>query len=410
MEVQTMEFKHFFNAYDTQGTQHTGLLQSMDFSALSESVTFLNELTMAFVDADLYNEFSNSIVMRQWGYYMEYSKEHDRFEIFAQFYTDFVNALAAKLMRAEKWYQLSKIDFKSLSATDIKTITHGLKETVRNYGEDETTNVYGQKQDTSLYGAQEITERFGDFEESTIFGEDEKETVHGQKHSQIEHGAQTKTTGHGKQEITKDYDKVVVTVSKNNDSHVIGATTTETDNITTNQLYPLGASAYVDDTKQILDGEVRTAQQTNTDTWGDQETETDARQDNETQKEYTDTETHTAYMDTTLDNSYTDSQTRGEHTDIHAIDQHTDVTEHATHTDTFTSGTHTDTKTREERIDTEQIKAYTDTENHVKHIIISPEKYYAIQKELTEIGVYNLIRDAVRETMLLCVWEGGYIW
>lgn len=30
-----MEFKDFFNCYDTVGTQHTGFLQSMDFSALT---------------------------------------------------------------------------------------------------------------------------------------------------------------------------------------------------------------------------------------------------------------------------------------------------------------------------------------------------------------------------------------
>ena len=59
-----MEFKHYFNAYDTLGTQHTGFLQSMDFSALTGSVTFLNELTMAMMDAYLYNELSGSLVMR----------------------------------------------------------------------------------------------------------------------------------------------------------------------------------------------------------------------------------------------------------------------------------------------------------------------------------------------------------
>ena len=67
-----MEFKHFFNAYDTVGIQHTGFLQSMDFTALEQSVTFLNELTWAIMDAYLYNELSESLVLRQWGHYIHY--------------------------------------------------------------------------------------------------------------------------------------------------------------------------------------------------------------------------------------------------------------------------------------------------------------------------------------------------
>jgi len=405
-----MEFKHFFNCYDTVGQQHTGFLQSMDFSALEESVTFLNELTWAFMDAYLYNELSESMVMRQWGQYMHYSRENARFEVMSAFYQDFVNALAAKLMRAEKWYQLTKVDFTSLSATDIKTIQHGSKETVKDYGEDEITNAYGQQQDTNVFGAREKTQRYGDLEETNIYGKDETETVYGQKSSQLEHGAQTNTMQHGAQTITKDYDAVVVTVQRDQDTHVVGQTQTDTDTTTTNKLYPLGASAYIDDTQAVVDSTTTTNQQTNTDQWGDQETSTAARQDTEGHALYTDTEGKAAYMDATLELQHTDTATRDEHTDVHSVDQHTDVTEDATHTDTTTSAAHTDTKTRGERRDTEQIRAYTDQETHVKHIVISPEKYYEITKELAEIGVYDLMKDAVKETMLLCVWEGGYLW
>ena len=77
-----MEFKHFFNAYDTTGIQHTGFLQSMDFSALTGSVTFLNELTMAMMDAYLYTELSESLVMRQWGHYLQYNKENERLSLY----------------------------------------------------------------------------------------------------------------------------------------------------------------------------------------------------------------------------------------------------------------------------------------------------------------------------------------
>ena len=65
-----MQFNDYFGAYDTLGTQHTGFLQSMDFSALTQDIPFLNDLTMAIVDAHLYNELSGSLVMRQWAKYI----------------------------------------------------------------------------------------------------------------------------------------------------------------------------------------------------------------------------------------------------------------------------------------------------------------------------------------------------
>lgn len=424
-----MEFKNFFNCYDTVGTQHTGFLQSMDFSGLTSDVTFLNELTMAFMDAYLYNELSQSIVMRQWGQYMHYSRENERFEIMATFYQDFVNALAAKLMRAEKWYQLTNINFQSLSATDIKTIEHGLKETVKDYGEDETTraygedeqtNIYGQKQDTRAYGEAERTNVYGQVQDTNQYGQQVNTNAYAEDETETVYGLTEERQGHGEKVLKKDYDAVVVTVAHDTaDQHVIGLTHAETDGTVTGQLYPLGGSAFTDDTKQITHNETDTDAQTNTDTWGDVETSTGARQDKDTTEEYTDTIQNDEHTDTTTRAARTDTLTAGQHTDTLTTAQHTDTLTDAAHTDTMTSGTHTDTLTRSEREDvetraarrdTEQIKAYVDTERHTKHIVISPEKYYAIEKELAEIGVYDLMRDAVRETMLLCVWEGGYIW
>lgn len=416
-----MEFKHYFNAYDTVGTQHTGFLQSMDFSALSGSVTFLNELTMAFMDAYLYNELSQSLVMRQWGQYMHYSRENERFEIMTTFYRDFVNALTAKLIRAEKWYQLTKIDFQSLSATDIKTIEHGSKVTdydyaqsqkTKQYGQDQTTTQYGQTQDTSVYGAAVKQLEYGAQVEQSEYAQKQDTDAYGAGTLQKEYGATQKTNAYGANIVQRDYDKVVVEVSHDgNDTHVIGAGTTTT----THKIYPLGASDYVDDTQD----NTNTLQQTNTDTWGKVTTETDGRTDAETTAAKTDTESTLLHTDVETKAAHTDTHTRGAHTDVVTDAAHTDVVTDASRTDTVTGSQHTDTATRSQRTDTETdaakkdtqtIKAYTDTERHTKHIIISPEKYYAIEKELADIGVYDLMKDAVRETMLLCVWEGGYIW
>ena len=352
-----MEFKHFFNAYDeTTGTQHTGFLQSMDFSALEESVTFLNELTWAIMDAYLYNELSESLVMRQWGHYMHYSKENARFEIMSTFYQDFVNAVAAKLMRAEKWYQLTKVDFTSLSATDIKTIEHGAKETDLDYGATQETNQYGQQQKTDVHGAQSVTNQYGQ---------------------------QQRTDVHGAQGVTRNYDKVEVTIQRAQDTHLKGAESGTSGNTVTNKVYPLGASDFVNDTQSTTSGTTSATARTDTDTWGNQDTTTKARTDGESRATYTDTSTDA---------------------------QHSDSSSTQQYTDTSTDAQHTDTRSTIAKQDKQTIKAYVDTERHTKHIVISPEKYYQIEKELADIGVYDLMRDAVRETMLLCVWEGGYLW
>lgn len=297
-----MLFKSFYSAYDTQGIIHNGFLQSMNFSALSPGVTFINELTMAMMDAYLFNEYSHSVVMKQWRDYMTYSKTNDRLEINANFYTDFVNAIGARLIKLEKFWQLTKTDFTSLSAIDIKTIEHGEKETETERGQGQKTNIYGA------------------------------------------------------QKTTRDYDKVVVDFTREQDSHTIGAAHTATSGTTTGQIYPLGASAFIDDTKQTTSDTMDSNAQTNTDSWGDTSTETAARKDEESKISHTDIETDAA------------------------------------------------------RTDTQTIHAYTDTERHTKHIIIAPEKYYEISKELADIGAYDLMRDAVKDTMLLCVWREEYIW
>lgn len=398
-----MEFKHFFNTYDTTGTQHTGFLQAMDFSGLAGTVTFLNELTMAFMDAYLYNELSNSLVMRQWGQYMHYSRDNARFEIMSTFYQDFVNALASKLMRAEKWYQLTKIDFQSLSATDIKTIEHGSKVTDYDYAQAQKTKQYGQDQVTTQYGQKQNTNAYGAQVEQSEYAQKQDTTVYGSGTQTKEFGATEKTTAHDAVTVRKDYDRVVVDVTHDgNDQHVIGATTATA----THKLFPLGASDFVNDTQDSNS----TQQQTNTDSFAKVTTDTGSRIDVETTGANDVKESTILHTDVVRDAEKTDTRTSGAHTDV--------VTD-AAHTDTLTEGQHTDTETRSQRTDTETdaakkdtttVKAYVDTERHTKHIIISPEKYYQIEKELADIGVYDLMRDAVRETILLCVWEGGYIW
>lgn len=309
-----MQFKDYFDRYDALGTLHTGFLQSMDLSAYTD-IDFLNELTTNLMDAYLYNELSDSLVLKRWKHYLIWDKAENRFEIKSAFYADFAAAVYAYLAKKQRWWELAKTDFTSLSATDIKTIEHGTKETDLDYGATQETNQIGQKQRTDLHGAQSAT---------------------------------------------RNYDRVVVTVEREQDTHVTGAESGTSGETVTNKVYPLGASAYVEDTQSISSGTTSAQARTDTDTWGDQETSTAAREDTEGRASYTDTST--------------DAQ-------------------------------HTDTKSTTARQDKQTVKAYVDTERHTKHIVISPEKLYEINKELVKIGAYDLMLEAVRETMLLDVWE-----
>ena len=370
-----MKFSDFFNAYDTVGTQHTGFLQSMNFTALLTDIPMLNELTIAFMDAHLYNELSESLVMRQWAKYMDYSKVNDRLEIFAQFYTDFVSALYAKLTKSEKWFELLETDFKSISVTELETINHGKKET-----EDQK----GQGQRTNVYGADVMQKEYGQTQDTNVYGADV---------TQQEYGATQIATTYGATQLTKAYDKVTVDITHGQDTHVIGAAHIATSNTTTNQIYPLGAADFVNDNKSVVSGTQDNNAQTNTDTYGNKKDETAARNDTESTIQHIDQEAELAHTDVT---------TKAEKTDTLTGSAHTDVETRATRTDTVTDAQRTDTQT---------IKAYTDSISRVKHIVISPEKYFEIEKELADIGVYDLMLEAVKETMLLSVWEEGeYIW
>lgn len=346
-----MLFKDYFGAVDAQDVIHTGFLQSMNLSSIAVDITMINELTTALMDAYLYNLYSHSFVLRNWQRYLTYNKDEHRLEINTAFYSDFVSALYGYLARSEKWYQLTQTNFRSISVEEVEEIEHGKKETERDYGSTETERAYGQ---------------------------DETEHAYGQDSTQHAYGAGSKSTARGAQTVTRDYDRVVVTVEKAQDTHTVGAAHTEGTSTNTGKVYPLGAAAYVDDTQQVQLSEQDTDAQTNTDTYGDQETTTAARQDAESHGSYTDTETTTAK---------TDTDTR------------------AARTDTDTRAARTDTETTAARKDTETVKTYIDTKTRTKYVIIAPDKYFQIEKELADIGVYDLMAEAVKDTMLLCAWE-----
>ena len=221
--------KEYFNIKDTNGVLHNGFLQSMNFSGLTFDI--LNDITIAIMDAYIYNKFSDIIALNQWGEYLEYDEENKEWRIDADFYSAFVNALFVELMEADKIdSSILKYNFTSLSATELKTITFGEKT------------------------------------------------------------------------INRGYDTVKVELKRGNDTTGNTARTdTETPGTvtTTDKIYPLGASDFVNDA-QSISSKTQTSKTTGavtvTNTYGDQTQTTDGRQDSEVVLTHVDQEAHTKYV------------------------------------------------------------------------------------------------------------------
>lgn len=226
----------------------------------------------------------------------------------------------------------------------------------------------------------------------TILGYNWK-SISAQEQEQIVYGAK---------ETQRDYDKVVVEITHGNDTEAITARTdthedaehtdqhasgaridthantarTDTQEIgnrtdtetpgqstTTNKLYPLGGAGFIDDTQSI------TSQLQTSRTQGQQVIENE-----------------TGPM------TVTDNVGAQTVTDTIGKREITDVTGAQSTTKTYGNvANETDART-----DTEQIKTHTDTKTRTKVIMISPEKYFEIQKELAAQNAYTLFADAVR--------------
>ena len=393
-----MQFNDYFGAYDTLGTQHTGFLQSMNFSALTQDIPFLNELTMSIIDAHLYNELSGSLVMKQWAKYMHYSKANARMEIYTQFYTDFVNALAAKLYAKQDWADLKNTDFTSLSATDIKTIEHGTKETEKDFAQKQRTNLYGADEHTNVYGSQQDTNAYGETLTTNIHGQQQDTHLKGQVSTDHTYAPTETSTLYDKLEVTKDYDNVKVTVSHDgNDTHTVGAARTTSGTTTQHKIYPLGGTDYVNDTFDGTDVVNNSDQQINTDNFADVDTDTAKRQDKET------TATHTDKVSTI---QRIDNDTTAQHTDTDTMGERTDTERVAAQTDTLTSGAHTDTLTRATHTDTLTDAAHKDTEKSATQSTLSLHRINTLKsKKSWQILMYMILW--LMRCVRLCFYQSG---
>lgn len=323
MEIKKRHIlKDYFSAEDLQGQVHTGFLQSMDFSGLSLDI--LNDVTISMLDPFLFNTLSDLKALKQWDAYMVWDPATKGYLINSDFYADFVAALYVELMQADKANDtILGYEWKSISAQEQEQIVYGAKETQRDY--DKVVVEITRGNDTEGATARTDTHDFDAY---------------------IDTHANTARTD------TQD-------IGARSDTETPGQITT------TNKLYPLGASGFIDDTQNI------TSQLQTSRSQGQQQNQ-----------------------------NVTGAMTV---TDSMGAQKTTDVTGAQTTTRTWGD----QTSETDARTDTEAIRTHTDTKTRTKVIMISPEKYFEIQKELAAQNAYTLFADAVRRAFGAAYFGGG---
>lgn len=366
--------KDFFSVYDENNVFHNGFLQSIDLSAYTD-LTILNEITLNLMDYFLRNEIGNMKTMHSWNTFLTWDKETKKYKIKSDFYDSAKYSIYGYLLRSQRFFQLLNTDFRSLSAQETEQFVYGAKETEKDY--DKVIVTVERDNDSTIYGAKSLTKSFGIFEKETEFGNTRTDYNFGIKETENEIGNTRIDYHYGINEKETEYGNTSETMN-------VGQQINSSD--TTNQTHPFDLQTFLDDTAS------------NTSTTNG------TRQDTKTALTHTDTETNKAHDDYETNATHTDTLTEKAHADYESSATHTDTETEKAHEDTETTATHTDTKTfgdltntTDNRKDTTTIKTHTDTKTKTKVILISPDKYYEIMKELMSFNVYDILIGAVKD-------------
>ncbi len=406
-------FKTFFNVYDTSGNYHDGFIQNMDFSAYVD-LTMLNDLSKTILDSFIYNEFSSRIVLSRWKNYMTYNPSLKRYEIDPRFYSNAVIALYVYLAKKEKFFNILTSDFRSLSANETETINYGQKATARNYGATLKTNVFdrvvvelskgtetenrGTHTDTLNNGAHTDTERLGMYTNGeTIGARSDSETIGSRSDSQ--------TIGSRSDSETIGARSDSQTIGARSDGETIGS---RTDSETrTEKDFPFDAVAFVNKgqtevskTQGAQTNSSSIGQQSNSSSIGAQNNSSSIGQQNNSSSigaqnnsssigQQENTLTFGARVNTEEYGAQSNSTIYGAQENTRSYGKTTNET--LGRTDTEAGASHSDSET---------VSARIDTKTRTKVILIDPEKYFEIQKELSEKNLYTLFSEAVNECFL----------
>lgn len=442
-------FKTYFDRYDTQGVFHNGFIQSIDLTSYVD-FTFLNDLSTAIVDSFLFNEFSNRVVLDRWKKYMKWDKDNKRFVIDPLFYANAVNALFVYLAKSEKFFSILNTNFSSLSASEMETINHGARTGSKSYGAQTIGRDYdkvvielmrgtetenrGTHTDTETRGAHTDNETRGthtDTETHATYTDTENtgahtDTINRNGYTNTENvGQHTDTETLGQHTDTETVGQRIDSenVGARSDSEDLGAQTIGTTK--TEKIHPYDANNFVDDTQSVES--VSNGAQHNSKSVG-------AQTNGKTQGEQHNSKSFAEQINTTGHGAQTNSNVFGAQEETNAFGAQSNSNVYGAREISNAYGAQTnsnaygaqeisnaygaqqnsktfgktsnetkaraDAETRGAHTDNESISAYIDTKTRTKVLILSPEKYYMILRELADKNIYTLFADAVNGCFL----------
>ena len=392
MKMYDIRLFNFFDCRDENNVLHNGFLQSIDLSSYVD-LTILNEITLNLMDSFIKNEIGKMITLGNWNCFLNWDETTKKFKINSEFYDSAKYSIYVYLCRSQRFFELLNTNFSSLSATETESVVYGQKETNNDY--DRVVVSIERENDTTQYGNTRKDFSFGNTRKDFSFGNTRKDFSFGEKETETEFGNTRKDFSFGEKETETEF-------GNTRKDNTIGQQTNSSG--TTNQTHPFDLNTFLDDTNSETSITNGTRQDTET---------TVTHTDTETIKAHTDTETTTAHTDTETIKAHTDTETTTAHTDTETIKARTDTETTTAHTDTETENAHADTETENAHTDTNTygditnttnarkdktlIKTHTDTKTRTKTILISPDKYFEIMKELYSYNVYDILLQAIRD-------------
>lgn len=323
------------------------------------SFNFWSDLTSAYLDAYLNRALKNALLMDDISHGISFNKETKKYSINSDFdANELIYYLMGKFTETEATYNvMTQENLNIVTFNDTDTVVHGKKTINRDYDKVTIDITNGQRVIVDALGQDRLSTQFGQFETDFDFAKIEK------------------TLNYGLDETTLSYGERVTDVEiadRTNTDNFGGANDT-----TTKSVQGFNSASWSNAEKNSTD-------------YGQRTNKIGGGKDTTTAYEYEDTNSRAQHEDTDTTKARTDKTTEKQHTDVETRDAKTDR-----HTHQESSDKH-ETSARE---DVEEIQTYTDTITRTRHIVLSPDKFFEIQKEMADYNLYKSVLNAVRESV-----------
>lgn len=330
--------------------------------------TFFSDLTQAFLDAYLNRSLRECFLMDDIAAGITYDPTSGIYSINSSFdVTELIGYLQGKLTETQAIYDvMTQEDLNIVSFNDVDTNVYGKKTINRDYDKVTIDITNGQKKLTDVFAQDKTTNLYGNFDTDYDYAQDKSTLVYGQVEQRMDYA----------QAVTNN----LYAARTNTDEQ--GEQGSHTGDVVTKGIAGFNSSSFSDSEKTTT----KLDKMTHTLGGG------------------TDTVTKMPHLDTNTTLQHTDTDTRDAHKDTITAKQHTDTVTRDGRTDTHTNDASSDKHETAARQDKEEVQTYTDTLTHTRHIVLSPDKFFAIQKEMADYNLYASVLDAVRESVTKGVW------